>query len=242
MKYTNLYTTRIQKSFSEDYLNIMTTLKTAFKNDPKLEIQLINYYKGMPLSFNATISAINKDELELNVNPRQAVAISDDNYTFIRSKFFEHDIVAKAQHVDIKEKTVSLKQLGYVDIGAERRNYLRLRVHPPIEAQYISPNGNVRGEIIELSTAGTVMVVDYSVDIDTWEEGELHFQLHDAGCNTSCEINVPAKFITVLDYAMLPRFIFSFSADRISEKNISKFLYNRQSEIMRMLKEGCDIG
>ena len=108
MKYTHLYRTCIQKTLSDDQIDIMAAFKTALRNDPGLEVQLINYYKGMPLSFNATVTGVGRDELELRVNPRQAVAISDDNYTFIRSKLFKHDIVVKARHVNIREKTVSL--------------------------------------------------------------------------------------------------------------------------------------
>ena len=238
MKYTNLYNARIQKTAFDDQKDIMTVFKNAFRSNPKLEIQLINYYKGMPLSFNAKIASIDEDVLELVVYPQQAVAISDDHYTFIRSNLFNHDIVAKAHHVDIKRKTVSLNQLSYVEICAERRNHIRLRVHPPIDAIYMSSQGTVRGEIIELSTAGTIMQVDHSVDIDTWEEGRLLFRLVDADQS----IKVPAKFITVIDSSIPLRFIFSFTADKISEKQIAKYLFNRQIEIIRMLKDGCDIG
>lgn len=243
MKYTHLYRTCIQKTLSEDQIDIMSAFKTALRNDPGLEVQLINYYKGMPLSFNATVAGVGRDELELRVNPRQAVAISDDNYTFIRSKIFKHDIVVKARQVNIKEKAVALYHPCYVEIGAERRNHIRLRVHPPIDAQYLTPEGKVRGELIELSTAGTIMVVDHTVDIDTWGDGKLSFQLPDAdNINTSCDIKVPARFITALEDGSLPRFIFGFTSDKTSERHIAKFLFNRQIEIMRMLRDGFDIG
>lgn len=238
MKYTNLYKTRVQKTVSDDKKDMMTIFSTAFKSDPKLEIQLINYYKGMPLSFNAKITAIDKDIIELNVYPQQAVAISDDHYTFIRSSLFKHDIVAKAHDVDIKQKSVSLSLISYAELCAERRNHIRLRVNPPIDAIYMSTQGTVRGEIVELSTAGTIMHVDHSVDVDTWEEGKLLFRLPGA----DQIIKIPAKFITVIDNAMPLLFIFGFTADSLTEKQIAKYLFNRQIEIIRMLKEGCEIG
>ncbi|MSN24333.1 MAG: hypothetical protein GJV46_00540 [Geobacter sp.] len=242
MKYTNLFDTRIQKTSIEDHSEIMSVFITAFRKEPNLEIQLINYYKGMPLSFNARISRIENGTLELKVYPQQAVAISDDHYTFIRSKLFKYDIVAKAFDVDIRQKTVSLRDLSYVEICAERRNHIRLRVNPPIDALYTTSQGTVRGEIIELSTAGAIMAVDYTVDIGTFEGGKLLFKLPESDHKTFCHIKVPARIITVMDISMPLHFIFSIAGDKTAEKNIAKYLFNRQIEIIRMLKDGCDIG
>lgn len=242
MKYTDLFNTRIQKTSVEDNSEIMSVFVNTFRNDPNLEVQLINYYKGMPLSFNARVSKIKNGVLELQVYPQQAVAISDDHYTFIRSKLFSHDIVAKAFDVDIKQKTVSLNNLCYVELCAERRNHIRLKVNPPIDALYVTSQGTVRGEIIELSTTGTIMVVDYTVDMDIAEGGKLLLKLPDADHNTSCHVKVPARIITILDKTMPLNFIFSITADNINEKLIAKYLFNRQIEIIRILKDGCDIG
>lgn len=241
MKYSHLYTTCIQKSIIDDRIDIISTLKKALKKNPNLEVKLINYYKGMPLSLGAQIQAVDNESLDLLVNPRQAVAISDDNYTFIRSNLFDHDIVARAQDVDINQKTVTLTKFCFVELCAERRNHLRLRIHPPIDAIYMSPSGTVRGELIELSTAGTIMVVDYTVEIDTWEEGKLIFNLPDAN-NQINNIKIPAKFLTILDDARLSRFIFCFTPDKNTENLIAKYLFNRQIEIMRMLKDGSELG
>lgn len=242
MKYTDLFNTRIKKSTIEDNSEIMAVFVNALKNNPNLEVQLINYYKGLPLSFNAKITKIHNGILELQVYPQQAVAISDDNYTFIRSNLFEHDIVARAVDVDIRQKTVSLNRLCYVEICAERRNHIRLKVNPPIDALYVTSQGTVRGEIVELSTAGTIMVVDYSVDIDIVEGGKLLFKLPDVNNSTFTHIKVPARIITVLDKTMPLNFIFGIASDKTNEKIIAKYLFNRQIEIIRMLKDGCDIG
>jgi hypothetical protein len=241
MKYSHLYTTCTQKSVIDDRINIIATFKSALKTNPGLEVKLINYYKGMPLSLDARILSVHNESIDLLVNPRQAVAISDDNYTFIRSNLFSHDIVARAQDVDINEKTVTLSKFCFIELCAERRNHLRLRIHPPIDAIYMSSSGTVRGELIELSTAGTIMVVDYTVEIDTWEEGKLIFNLPDANGENN-KIKIPAKFLTLLDDARLSRFIFCFTPDKNTENLIAKYLFNRQIEIMRMLKDGSELG
>ena len=241
MHYTHLYSTRIQTTFDEDHSEILSVLRSAYKNDPKLELQLINYYRGLPVSYKAKIMGVENNSLELDVNPHQAVAISDEHYTFIRCKLFKQDIVAKAQSVSIKHKAVTLKQLCYVEIMAERRNQIRLKVLPPIEASYMSTQGSAQGKIIELSTAGTILTVDHCESIETGEEAMMNFTLPDASQNTPCVVEVSAKLITIIDDIRPSRYIFSLMPDKLSEKHIAKFIFNRQIEIVRELKDGSDI-
>jgi hypothetical protein len=242
MNYTRLYSTRIIKTFDEDHSEIMTSLREAYEKDPNLEVQLINYYKGLPVSFNARVFGIDNDTLELDVNPLQAVAISDEYYTFIRSKIFKHDLVAKALYVNIKRKAVALKQLCYVVIMAERRNHIRLKVNPPLEATFMSKQGGVDCKVIELSTAGAIVLIENSGDIQTGEEAQLRFTLQDTDQNITQKVDITAKLITVIEEIKPSRYIFSLSADRTSEKHIAKFLFNRQIEIVRELKYSSDIG
>lgn len=242
MDYTHLYSTRIQTSFDEDHSEIMSTIRAAYKSDPKLEIQLINYYKGLPVSYKARVMGVEHDSLELDVNPQQAVAISDEHYAFIRSKLFKYDLVAKAQYVNIKRKAVTLKQLCYVEIMAERRNHIRLKVYPPIDACYMSNQGAVHGSIVELSTAGAILTAGQSENVFTGVEAPLHFTLPDSELNIANCIEIPAKLITIIDEINPSRYIFSLSPDRPSEKHIAKFLFNRQIEIVRELRDSSDIG
>jgi c-di-GMP-binding flagellar brake protein YcgR len=242
MDYTNLYSTRIQKTLDEDQFEIMSILANALKNRPKLEIQLINYYKGMLVSFKAAVVEINNGIIELDVHSQQAVAISDEHYTFIRSKLFRHDIVAIAQSISIKRKAASLRQLCYVEILAERRNHLRLKLNPSIDAFYTSNQGVVRGSLIELSTAGTIMTVYNPTDMGMEDEAQLLFLLPYSDQNTTCNIKVSARLITILEDRRPFRYIFGFAADKISERHIAKYLFNRQLEIVRELKDTSDIG
>lgn len=241
MDYTHLYSTRIQTTYDDDHLDIISLLASAHRKNPALEVLLINYYKGLPVSFKAAVVAVGNDSLDLDVNPQQAVAISDGQYTFIRSGIFKHDLVAKAQYVSVKRKAVTLNRLCYVEIMAERRNHLRLKIVPPIAAFYVADQGTVHGLITELSTAGAIMTVESHEEISTGEEILLSFPLPDATVNATNILTVPAKLITVIDDVRPSRYIFGLSPDRITEKHIAKYLFNRQIEIVRELKDFSDI-
>lgn len=242
MDYTYLYSTKIQKTFDEDQVDILSLLKAEFAKNPKTELLLINYYKGMPVSFKAKIAGIDNGALDLDINPQQAVAISIEHYTFIRSKIFKHDILAKAQYVSAKHKAVSLKQFCYVEIMAERRNHLRLNITPSINAILLASTETLRGKIIELSTAGSVMEVDESNDTPLGEEAKLMFMIPDAEQNTSYNIKIPTKLVAIADGSKPIHYRFMLLPDKITDRQISKYLFHRQVEIIRELKDCADIG
>jgi c-di-GMP-binding flagellar brake protein YcgR len=241
MDYTYLYSTRIQNTFDEDQADILHIFKTEFAKNPKLTVHLINYYKGLPVSFKAKIAGIEKGAIDLDINPQQAVAISIEHYTFIRSKIFKHDILAKAQYVNVRRKAVLLRQMCYVEIMAERRNNIRLELEPSIKAIFTSSLLSIRGRLTELSMAGAVMVVDHNIDIEIGEEAELILMVPDAEQGTTYSIKVPAKLVAISDDTKPIHCRFMITADRITDRVISKYLFHRQVEIIRDLKYASDL-
>jgi hypothetical protein len=237
MDYKKLYHTRTYKTFDEDQSEILAILLKAYEANPKLELQLINYYRGLPVSFKANIVSIDHGTLELAVDSQQAAAIYVEHYTFIRSKLFRHDIVAKAQYVNIRRKAVSLRQLSYVEILAERRNHIRLWLNPPIEAVYVSEKPVTNGSLVELSTAGAILAIDHANLIETEDDAKLQFVLKDPTQQAQHNIAVAAKLITVYGNTEPFHHIFSILTDKTSERHIAKFLFNRQIEIVRELKD-----
>lgn len=242
--YTDLYSTRIQKNFDEDQADILSIIKAEIDKSFNLEVQLINYYRGLPVSYKAKVVGIDKNALDLDVTPEQAVAISAERYTLIRGKMFKHPILAKAQYVSVKHKAVSLRKLCYVEILAERRMHIRLELDPPIKAAFNSSSGIVRGKLIELSMGGAVMSVAQPFDGVAGEETILNVMVPDAEQNTVYNIKIPSILVDVADGTNKARHIrLSIAADdRISDRVISKYLYHRQVDIIRELKEAAELG
>lgn len=243
MDYTYLYSTRIQKTFDEDQAAILSIIRSEFAKNTKLEVQLINYYKGLPVSFRANIAGIDKHSIDLDVHPQQVVAISAEHYTFIRSTLFKYDIVAKVQYVNIRRKAILLRQFCYVEIIAERRRHIRLELDPPINALFNSSTGIVRGKLVELSMAGAVMSVAQPFDEVIGEETNLSLMVPDIDQNTTYNIKIPAKLVDVSDETKPRQYKFSIAADdRISDRVIAKYLYHRQVDIIRELKDASELG
>lgn len=243
MDYTHLYRTCIQKTFDEDQADILSAMQSELAKSQKHGISVINYYKGLPVSSVASVVGIEKNILDLDVTPQQAVAISKERYTFIRSKLFRHAILAKAQYVSIKHKAVSLHKLCFVEIMAESRRHLRLEVEPPMNALFNGSAGIVRGRLIELSLGGAVMTTPQSLSEILGEETNLSFMVPDIEQNTTYNIKLPAKIMRVVDETTPMQYIFSIKTDdRISDRVIAKYLFHRQVEIVRDLKDQSELG
>jgi hypothetical protein len=240
--YTYLYSTRIQNSFDEDQADIFSVIRAELDNSFNLEVQLINYYRGLPVSFKAKIIGIDKDALDLDITPEQAVAISEGRYTFIRSRLFKNPILAKAQYVSVKHKAVSLRKLCYVEIMAERRKHIRLELDPPIKAVFNSSTGIVKGKLVELSMSGAVMSVSQPFDGVVGEETTLIVMVPDIEQDTIYNIKLPSMLVDVGDTNARRIRLSITTDDRISDRIIAKYLYHRQVVIIRELKETAELG
>ena len=80
MNIADLYSTRIQKTFDEDQAEIVSILKA----NPKKSLKLITYYKGLPLSYPATVTSIDRGAVDIEVKEEQAFTIEQSRSAFIR--------------------------------------------------------------------------------------------------------------------------------------------------------------
>ena len=122
MNLENLYTTRIQKTYDEDQVGILSVLQANRGST----VKLINYYQGLPLSYPATIVAVERGTVDFDGKSEQAFIIDLNRATFIRSPLFTHDVFARVQYINIKKQAASFIDFSYVEIMAERRNFIRM--------------------------------------------------------------------------------------------------------------------
>jgi hypothetical protein len=52
------------------------------------DLQLLNYYEEVPISYGATITTVGEDGIELSVHQKQVMLIKNDHNTIIKSKHF----------------------------------------------------------------------------------------------------------------------------------------------------------
>lgn len=240
MDFTSLYSTRIQANFDDDQAVI---LKTFYDNCPStsgLKVTLTNYYKGLPIIYPATILAVERGNLDLDVNSQQAVAIASDHYTLIRSKLFTFPIVAHVQYVNIKKHAVSLNKLCFVEVLAEKRAAVRLDLDPPVKATIQFDGQGIAGELVDISTQGIAVTVGGYLTLEIGAEISVKFMLADPVLMKQTLIKVPATLVGIDDSASPYRYKFRISPEKHQEQLISRYSFQRQVEIIRGLKELVD--
>ncbi len=235
MNITDLYSTRIRKTFDEDLAEIVSILKA----NPKAVLKLINYYKGLPLSYPATITSIEKGTIDLNVKAEQAFAIEQSRSTFIRSPLLKHDVFAQVQYVNVKKQAASFVKFSYVEIMAERRNFIRMMLEPSPYTVIESPLGNISGQLFDISLSGLNIVIDRYVPMATGTETTIRFTLKQPEQNLDFNVNVSAKLIDIKDDSLPYHYKFTIYPDKLLERAISHYIFQRQIEVIREIKDAA---
>jgi hypothetical protein len=233
MNIADLYSTRIQKTFDEDHAEIVS----IFKANPKQVLKLINYYKGLPLSYPATVTSIDRGTVDLEVNADQAFAIEENRSTFIRSHLFKHDVFAQVQYVNIKKQAAFFVKFSYVEIMAEHRNFIRMTLEPEPVIVIESPLGIIEGKLHDLSLSGLNILVDDSCALEIDTDTSIRFLLKDIEQNTDFNVYVPAKLIAIKGDTLPYNYKFTISIGKMLERQLSRYIFQRQIEIIREIKE-----
>lgn len=239
MDFTSLYSTRIQTTFDDDQAVILKTFLGKIASKEVLKADLTNYYKGLPIIYPATILGVDRGCLDLDVNPQQAVAISEDRYTLIRSKLFSFPLLAHVQYVNIKKHAVSLNKLCFVEVLAEKRAAVRLDLEPPVPARINYADQEISGKLVDISTQGIAVEVDRYVEVNA-TEFIVNFALPDPVLQKEAILKVPASLVTVEDKVSPYRYKFRITPEKHQEQLISRYSFQRQVEIIRGLKEIAD--
>ncbi len=232
MSLIDLYSARIQKNFDEDQEEIVSILK---KNQNQT-IKLINYYKGLPFSYPATVTAIERGIVDLDVRAEQAFAIEKSRSTFIRSPLFKHDIFARVQYVNVKKMAASFIKFSYVEIMAEHRNFLRMVPDPHPNALIKSPVGNFDGSVYDLSLSGINITMQSSCPLEIGAETSVSFLLRNLENSFSVQVAVPAQLIAINGDAPPRDYRFTIKPDKMLERQLSQYIVQRQVDIIKEVK------
>lgn len=240
MDFTTLYRTQIQTTFDDDLAQILETFQEKGKTKETAKVSLTNYYKGLPIIYPATVLAVERGNLDLDVSPQQAVAIESDHYTLIRSKLFPHPIVAHAQYVNIRKHIVSLNKLCFVEVLAEKRTAVRLVLDPPVKTSVLCAGEAIDGHLVDISIHGAAVLVDFYAEIPEGAEMSLEFLLLDPVLHSETVVKVPASLVEIAGDASPYRYKFRISPEKHLEQLISRYSFHRQVEIIRALKDVAD--
>ncbi len=237
MDFTSLYSTRIQTNFDDDLALILKTFHGSRGSKSDCQVVLTNYYKGLPITYPATILGVDRGNLDLEVNMQQAVAIAADRYTLVRSKLFPHAMVAHVQYVNVKKHIASLNKLSFVEVLAERRAAVRLDMDPLTRFSLECGGQQIAGKLTDISIIGAAALLENRFEFEPGMEVVAKFMLPDIALEKQTEMTVRAIPVSLGDSGAPYRCGLKIFPEKQQEQLISRYSFQRQVEIIRGLKE-----
>lgn len=231
------YRTNIKQSVDDDRDMILTSFQEIIKRKARVGLRLVNYYKGLPLSYPATLVEVYRGILELDVHKQQAVAMERNGQSFMKCDFFDSPILARAQNINLRSMTASLSHFTFVQIMAENRASLRLELDTPTDAEATGEGTTITGKVLELSLGGFSMRSTKHCDLPKGTEVSIKVMVPNLLQNTMNQLEVKGALAGLSREDNWDICRFSIVSDVQSETILSRFIFQRQVEIIRELKE-----
>lgn len=201
----------------------------------KSDLTLLNYCNEVPVNYSATITAVDKDSVELSVHEHQALIMKENNSTLVKSRHFERGLGVHcyAAYVNVPKKVVFLHNFAYAQIKAERREAVRVKVNNALPVTFSCDNLSIAGTMVDISASGISFRSNALLPATVEGAGVMTFTLEDT------PLTMPAAFIrTIKGDDGQQICIFTITPDRITDSAIGRFIYQRQVDIILALKDG----
>lgn len=215
----------------KDEKAILEVLQGIHAGRLKNDLRILNYYKEIPVSYNATITGIDDGMVEMDVHQHQAVVMYVEKILFLKSDHFEHDVIAKVYKSNINRCVALLQHFSYVQIKAERRRFVRVQVKDPIPVSFRKGDKSLNGMLMDISIGGLSMQCSDNVALESEDAGILTAELPNG------RLEMPGRVIKIIPLEEKWIYVYEIEASSRIETVISQFIFQKQVEIIRELKD-----
>ncbi len=230
------YSEKIIASKEDDeaaILSIFTDIKT---NRPNIPFSFLNVYKELPVSNDASIFDIKGKSVEFKTCALQIAAIHQNMETLIQAPFLNTNVLGRVVYLDSIHQLVSLSDFSYADVHFNKRSAVRVRLKTPLNVNLSVDGNRLSGMIRDISLQGCCVTTPAGAQLEKAHDIALHLKLmHD---NKILEASVPTRLIRIHGAPMY-NCAMMFEHTSETERVLAIFVYQRQLEIIRELKEKC---
>jgi hypothetical protein len=117
-------------------------------------LMLLNEYKGVPVSYEASIRGIEAAAATFNVHKYQAVCLTLEGETTIQSKPLSLAVRARVTAVDVVQGTATLTDFRAAVYTVARRLAIRVKTNPPVSVEVLIADQSMWGWLENLSLIG----------------------------------------------------------------------------------------
>lgn len=220
----------------EDSLLILQFLKGMVGK----RFSFLNYYKEIPVSYDATLVHVENEMAEFELHEYQAKVINLERKALIYSHAespVKEDILGEAFYINPLKKKVILCNFEYAKIRSNMRRFVRVMLDRPVEADMIFEDDITRGNIMNISLGGAAMHLVSRDRLVPGLELNLFLKLPDILNGDITEVGLSAMVISVTGESAPYTCILEFHPEKHSQQQISYYINQRQVEIIKELKE-----
>jgi hypothetical protein len=233
---TRPYSEKVISSRVDDEAAIISIFKDIKSTRPNMSFSFLNIYKELPISNDATIFDIKEKNVEFKTCPLQFAAIHHNMETVIQAPFLNTNILGKLVYLDSTHELVCLGNFSYADVHFNKRAAVRVRLKIPLNVNLTVDGSRISGMIRDVSLQGCCITTPAGSMLEKASDISIHLKLmHD---NKTMEAHVPTRLLR-MHGAPLYTCAMVFDHTSETEKVLAIFVYQRQLEIIRELKEKC---
>ena len=218
---------------SEEYKDIIATLSKIRTSGS--QPRLYNIYKGLPVSYPATIVLLDKEGVLLEVHPNQLGVISIDRFTILKHPSLgEKNLVAEAKSINIDLKRVKLWKFFWVGKQDDQRKHVRVKPRDIIEVLVTTEGGvKFKGYLIDISVSSfSLLSLKKSIPIDEGSKVFIQFSIPEID-----EFYLSGEVLSIKGREFGTVIAARFSElDTPDEKKISSYVTARQKDILKELQ------
>lgn len=221
------------KDGKQDFEAILHTLREIKAGNLKNDLKLLNYYNEVPISYSVKIDTIDTDCIEVTAQQAQAVVLGLQKQTLLTSSSFPQGfgVHCFVEYVNVKNSFAVLGRFAYASVRADRRGAVRVKIDGFLPATYTTDTQTLSGRADDISVSGLAIHNQQAAPAGILENGILQLVVHDS------ELVLPSVMVKSAEKEGEFVHSFRFEPDKNADKVISQYIYSRQVEIIRQLKE-----
>lgn len=233
---TQAYRQMTLSSCHEDEKSIISFFKTLMEGVPKSTLKLLNIYKEIPIRNIATVVDVKASSVTFSTAPIQLAATELCAEAFIVPLYENYRVVAKLERVDFRHGMVTFNDFRYAEVMFDKRRSVRVRFKKPVNVVLDDAGVCTSGVIHDISLDGCC-VSSHSARIFPGSH-RLTVSLNFLDEDKIVTLHIPAVIVRSKS-GLLRQHALMFHHTGETEKVLGGFIYRRQIEIIRELKERC---
>lgn len=215
--------------------------KQAFdcNDDTARNISLFNFYKGMPVKFDAQILNIDESGVFCKVAPRQSAVLAHQKVTIIEDAVRQEDFTADVLEINLQQNIAHLSNLNILAGQRERRQEIRVEPSCPTTTHIEHSNGDTIGRLVDISTK-TAAIYIRNDGLDLKDTLTIQMQLNCDTHNKTVTIETTGRIIRIRadsrDDARAHIVVIQLDTDTQTESQIAAYVSTRQSEVLKEIR------